>query len=73
MVSVFVQVRSEYAMQAVQELVERMTDKCFHKCTTKSGKKLESKVRHRPLLPRLYHGSVYSFVNRFWEHGLVGD
>lgn len=31
-------------MQAMQELVSRMTDKCFAKCTTKSGNKLDSKV-----------------------------
>jgi hypothetical protein len=38
------QYRSEVAMQAMQELVSRMTDKCFAKCTTKSGNKLDSKV-----------------------------
>lgn len=35
-------------MQAMQELVSRMTDKCFAKCTTKSGNKLDSKVTPQP-------------------------
>lgn len=43
-----VQYRSEVAMQAMQELVSRMTDKCFAKCTTKSGNKLDSKVTPQP-------------------------
>lgn len=29
----------------MQELVQKMTDKCFAKCTGKSGSRLESKVR----------------------------
>lgn len=33
------------AAQAMQELVQKMTDKCFAKCTGKSGSRLESKVR----------------------------
>ena len=33
------------ATQAMQELVEKMTDKCFTKCTGKSGNRLESKVK----------------------------
>ena len=39
------QFRSEMAAQAMQELVQKMTDKCFTKCTGKSGNRLESKVR----------------------------
>lgn len=39
------QFRSEVAAQALQELVQRMTDKCFAKCTGKSGNRLDSKVR----------------------------
>jgi hypothetical protein len=38
------QFRSEMAAQAMQELVQKMTDKCFTKCTGKSGNRLESKV-----------------------------
>jgi hypothetical protein len=50
------QYRSEVAMQAMQELVSRMTDKCFAKCTTKSGNKLDSKVtshNHTQAMQRL--------------------
>ena len=39
------QFRSEMAAQAMQELVQKMTDKCFIKCTGKSGNRLESKVK----------------------------
>jgi len=31
----------------MQELVQKMTDKCFIKCTGKSGNRLESKVKRR--------------------------
>ena len=41
------QFRSEMAAQAMQELVQKMTDKCFTKCTGKSGNRLESKVKRR--------------------------
>ena len=35
----------------MQELVQKMTDKCFSKCTGKSGTRLDGKVRtHSPHL-----------------------
>ncbi|EWM22746.1 hypothetical protein NSK_005889 [Nannochloropsis salina CCMP1776] len=38
--------RAEMAAQAMQELVQKMTDKCFSKCTGKSGNRLDSKEQN---------------------------
>jgi hypothetical protein len=43
---VVMQFRSEMQAQAMQELIQRLTDNCFAKCTSKSGTRLDSKVRH---------------------------